>query len=223
MKTHCMCPESGAVLGFEPRSEAATDPGPGSWQERDATADHWLETGEEWTVESCLAAVRAGDEEAVRILVKYAHPLVLRVIRAYWLPPDAAESLAQAALEAILARLDQFAHGDSFADWAARLAVELGQEHLSGQTPAPLVGRAGLSAAAAEALQILAAPVPETELPSRPGAGELVGRLLEPFQPANRLVPAWCILKAAPWRRCAGSPVGMSWKSVAGRLTLGGN
>lgn len=198
MKTHCMCPEAGAVLGFEPRSEAATDPGPGSWQERDATADHWLETGEEWTVDSCLAAARAGDEEAVRILVKYANPLVLRVLRAYWLPADSAASLAQAVIEAIMARLDQFAPGDSFADWVARVAVELGQEHLNCQTPAPPAGRAGLSAAAGEALQVLAAPVPETELPGRPGAVELVGRLLEPFQPANRLVASLVHIEGCP-------------------------
>src|SRR6187431_2381629 len=74
---------------------------------------------------SCLARVRAGDDEAARELVEHLYPKVIRIVRSHLPRRMAEEDLAQEVFLKMFVRLDQYEarDGKPFDHWLARLAV----------------------------------------------------------------------------------------------------
>jgi RNA polymerase sigma-70 factor (ECF subfamily) len=86
-----------------------------------ATAAEWAPAGDPDL--GLIASLRAGDEDAFRVLVSRYTPLILRIARPYLPNAATAEDVAQDTWMAVLRHLDQFQGRSTFKTWLLRIAV----------------------------------------------------------------------------------------------------
>jgi RNA polymerase sigma-70 factor (ECF subfamily) len=70
-----------------------------------------------------LEQVRAGDEDAARVLVERLYPTVLRMVRSHLPRRTQEEDLAQAVFAKVFAKLGQFSGRVPLEHWVARNAI----------------------------------------------------------------------------------------------------
>lgn len=142
---------------------------------------------------ACLAAVRAGDEDAARVLVGQLRPLVARIVRAHLPRRVAEEDLQQEIFVKMFTRLDQYRGPQPFAHWVSRLAVTTCLDALRAQGRRPELRYADLSEEQAAVVDRLHADTPAESATGVAGtggeaAGELVRELLATLPAADRTV-----------------------------------
>ena len=141
----------------------------------------------------CLAAVRAGDEDAACALVTRLRPLVARIVRAHLPRRAAEEDLQQEVFVKMFTRLDQYRGPQPFAHWVSRLAVTTCLDALRAQARRPELRYADLSEEQAAVVDRLHADTPAESATGVAGTGgeaasELVQELLGTLSAADRTV-----------------------------------
>ena len=139
-------------------------------------------------VPACLDRVRARDEAAARDLVQHLHPLIVKIVRAHLPRQTAEEDLVQMVLTKIFTRLDQFRGAVPFEHWVSRVAVNTCLSELNRQRTRPEWRWSDLSEDEERVVQNLAAQEAELDESDAQGARELVQRVLNQLEPADRLV-----------------------------------
>ena len=139
-------------------------------------------------IDACLARVRQLDQAAARELVDELYPLVIRIVRAHLPRRVAEEDLAQEVFMKMFARLDQFQGTVPFPHWVSRIAVTTCIDQLRAQKRRPELRWADLSENEAEVLDNVLSDS-SAEAPSDAmAARELVHKLLDQLNPADRTV-----------------------------------
>lgn len=149
-----------------------------------------MQTPAPFDIDSCLAQVRAGDEEAARQLVAQLHPLVMTIVRANPSGRQAEEDLAQEVYGRVFERLDHYRPrpGIPFEHWVARLAVRVCLDIRRAERRRPEVRQTDLSEAEFAWLEFLVAAEPASAPGEAASARGLLDRLLAELAPADRLV-----------------------------------
>src|SRR5579863_9129738 len=127
---------------------------------------------------ACLERVRAGDEEAARLLFQHLFPLVIKVVRSHLPRRMSEEDLTQTVFMKIFANLDQYSGRAPFEHWVSRIAVNSCIKALRAEKIRPELRWADLGEDEAQALDWLASSDedlhPDRSLASR----DLVEKLL---------------------------------------------
>jgi RNA polymerase sigma-70 factor (ECF subfamily) len=139
-------------------------------------------------VAACLARVRRRDEDAARALVEHLYPLVIKVVRAHRPRRIVEEDLAQEIFLKVFAHLDQYRGVVPFEHWVARIAVRTCLDQLRAQKRRPELRRADLTETEAEVLDAVIAAEDAPDPVQALAAREIVHKLLDRLNPADRLV-----------------------------------
>jgi RNA polymerase sigma-70 factor (ECF subfamily) len=139
-------------------------------------------------VQACLHAVRQGDEEAARALLNHLYPLVIKVVRAHLPRRSSEEDLAQTIFMKVFTKLNQFSGRVPLEHWVSRIAVNTCFNQISSERVRPELRWADLSEEEEEVLQTLASTAADLEPSHNLATRELVDKLLERLNPADRLV-----------------------------------
>ncbi len=139
-------------------------------------------------VTSCLVRVRAGDDDAVRALMTYLHPLVAKIVRGHLPRRTDEEDLVQAVYVKVFTKLDQFRGEVPLEHWVSRVAVNTCLNEIAREKHRPEWRHADLSEEEVEVLQNLAADTKDLGAEQSVGARELVEKMLGDLSPADRLV-----------------------------------
>ena len=139
-------------------------------------------------VAGCLVRVRERDQAAARELVGHLYPLVIRIVRAHLPRRMSEEDLAQEVFLKMFSRLDQYRGAVPFPHWVSRIALTTCIDQLRAQKRRPELRWADLPQAEADILEAVTAddraPSPDQALAAR----ELVQRLMDRLNPADRMV-----------------------------------
>lgn len=136
----------------------------------------------------CLERVRQRDQTAARELVEHLHPLVIRIVRSHLPRRVAEEDLAQDVFLKMFTRLAQYQGNVPFSHWVSRIAVTTCIDQLRAQKRRPEFRWADLSENEAEVLDNVLSDS-NAEAPSDAmAARELVHKLLDQLNPADRTV-----------------------------------
>jgi RNA polymerase sigma-70 factor (ECF subfamily) len=135
-----------------------------------------------------LEGVRCGDQSAARELVEALQPLVRKIARAHLPRRVGEEDLAQEIFLKVFSRLDQYRGVVPFPHWVSRIAVTTCIDQLRFQQRRPELRWADLSENEADVLDAVLTTEDSGREPDVLAAKELVGRLLEQLNPADRLV-----------------------------------
>jgi len=138
--------------------------------------------------DALLEGVRRGDQAAARDLVTALHPLVRKIARAHLPRRVGEEDLAQEIYLKVFSRLDQYRGVVPFPHWVSRIAVTTCIDQLRFQQRRPELRWADLSEDEAEMLDAVLTTEDSGREPDILAAKELVGRLIEQLNPADRLV-----------------------------------
>lgn len=93
----------------------------------------------------CLGSVRAGDEDAARLLMQRLYPQVISIIRTHRPRRTAEEDLSQMVFIKIFTKLGQFSGNVPFEHWVSRIAVNTCLNQLKAEKIRPEVRWADLS------------------------------------------------------------------------------
>jgi len=138
--------------------------------------------------DALLEGVRRGDQSAARGLVTALHPLVRKIARAHLPRRVDEEDLAQEIYLKVFSRLDQYRGVVPFPHWVSRIAVTTCIDQLRFQQRRPELRWADLSETEAEVLDAVLTTENSGREPDVLAAKELVGRLIEQLNPADRMV-----------------------------------
>ena len=138
--------------------------------------------------DALLEGVRRGDQAAARDLVTALHPLVRKIARAHLPRRVDEEDLAQEIYLKVFSRLDQYRGVVPFPHWVSRIAVTTCIDQLRFQQRRPELRWADLSETEAEVLDAVLTTENSGREPDVLAAKELVGRLIEQLNPADRMV-----------------------------------
>lgn len=141
-------------------------------------------------LESDLARVLAGDEEAARALVARLNPLVMKIARAHLPRRMAVEDLAQEVFARIFDRLSRYEsrHGIPFEHWVSRLASRTCLDALRSERRRPEVRAADLGEGEEAWLNYLVTDAGTGPSGNARDAREIVERLLKALSPEDRFV-----------------------------------
>ena len=136
----------------------------------------------------CLARVRQRDQGAARELVEHLHPLVIRIVRAHLPRRVSEEDLAQDVFLKMFSRIDQYQGAVPFTHWVSRIAVTTCIDQLRAQKRRPELRWADLSENEATVLDATMSSDSDVRPDDAVAAKELVQKLLERLNPADRMV-----------------------------------
>lgn len=139
-------------------------------------------------VEGWLERVRAGDQQAARLLVEHLYPQVIRIVRARLPRRGGEEDLAQEIFLKMFSRLDQYQGQVPLAHWVSRIAVTTCIDALRAQRRRPELRWADLSEGEADVLDAVLTNENAADTADALAAHELVHKLLEQLSPPDRLV-----------------------------------
>jgi RNA polymerase sigma-70 factor (ECF subfamily) len=139
-------------------------------------------------VEGWLARIRAGDQQAARLLVEHLHPQVIRIVRARLPRRGGEEDLAQDIFLKMFTRLDQYQGQVPLAHWVSRIAVTTCIDALRAQQRRPELRWADLSESEADTLDAVLTREDSADTADALAAHELVHKLLDQLEPRDRLV-----------------------------------
>ncbi|MHB1307878.1 MAG: RNA polymerase sigma factor [Limisphaerales bacterium] len=143
---------------------------------------------EVWDAADCIARVRAGDEDAARTMLQRLYPLVLKLVRAHLPRRCSEEDLVQSVFLKVFSKLGTFSGTVPLEHWVSRIAVNTCFNELDRERVRPELRWADLSEEEEQVLGNLARA--EDELPGDQShaARELVKKLVEDLDPADRLL-----------------------------------
>mgnify|MGYP000259117568 CR=1 FL=1 len=81
-------------------------------------------------VTACVERVRAGDEDAARVLMQHLHGLIVKIVRSHLPRRTSEEDLIQAVYVKVFTRIDQYRGAVPFEHWVSRVAVNTCLNHL---------------------------------------------------------------------------------------------
>ena len=137
----------------------------------------------------CLRRVRQHDQDAARQLVEHLYPHVMRIVSTKVPRRDSEEDLAQEIFIKMFTKLEQYKGDVPFEHWVSRIAVNHCLNALRAQQSRPEWRWADLSLEQAQALEAVLTSPAEIPDPSQAiGARELVAKLLETLDPADRWI-----------------------------------
>lgn len=139
-------------------------------------------------VEGWLERIRAGDQQAARLLVDHLYPQVIRIVRARLPRRGGEEDLAQEIFLKMFTRLDQYQGQVPLAHWVSRIAVTTCIDALRAQQRRPELRWADLSEAEADTLDAVLTREDAADTADALAAHELVHKLLGQLEPRDRLV-----------------------------------
>lgn len=144
----------------------------------------------DYDIESDLARVLAGDEEAARALVARLNPLVMKIARAHLPRRMAVEDLAQEVFARVFDRLPRYEsrQGIPFEHWVSRLASRTCLDALRSERRRPEVRAADLGEGAEAWLDYLVTDAGTGPSRNARDAREIVERLLKALSPEDRFV-----------------------------------
>ena len=73
-------------------------------------------------VTACVERVRAGDEDAARVLMQHLHGLIVKIVRSHLPRRTSEEDLIQAVYVKVFTRIDQYRGAVPFEHWVSRVA-----------------------------------------------------------------------------------------------------
>lgn len=139
--------------------------------------------------QACLARVRLdGDEDAARELVSWLHPKIVRIVRSHLPRRTSEEDLTQTVLIKVFQHLDQYQAKVPLEHWVSRIAVNTCLKQIRSEKSRPELRWSDLGDSERLALDSAAEPEPGQDPAEKLGSRELVARLLEGLNPAERLV-----------------------------------
>ncbi len=140
-------------------------------------------------VESTLARVHGGDEDAASELLEYMHPLVMKIVWRRCPAMMAEEDMAQEIFIRVFKNLDQFRGKVPFKHWVSRIAVNTCITHLIKAKSRRLELRRSDLSEEQEVMLEMATADEHAEVPDQKTASlELLERLLERLDPKDRLI-----------------------------------
>lgn len=158
----------------------------------------------EFDVTACLARVRAGNDDAARVLVEHLFPLVMKIVRSHLPRRAAEEDLAQEVFVKMFGRLDQYAarDGTPFEHWVSRLAVTTCLDALRAEKRRPELRHADLTEGELTWLEFLTGSAPTDVAPDTDAeaARDAMQKLLAALPPDDRLVLQLLDLEGRPVR-----------------------
>src|SRR5882757_6522615 len=128
---------------------------------------------------ACLERVRAGDEEAARMLFQHLFPLVIKVVRSHLPRRMSEEDLVQTVFMKVFANLEQYSAKAPFEHWVSRIAVNTCIKALRAEKVRPELRWADLPEEAADVLDWLASTDDSLRPDRNVAARELTSKLLE--------------------------------------------
>lgn len=143
----------------------------------------------------CLASVRAGDEDAARLLMQRLYPQVISIIRTHRLRRTAEEDLSQMVFIKIFTKLGQFSGAVPFEHWVSRIAVNTCLNQLKAEKIRPEVRWADLSEEEEQVLHALHETSDELPVSESLASRELVDKLLATLKPSDRWLITWLHLE----------------------------
>lgn len=139
-------------------------------------------------VARALRQVRTGDEDAARQLMRHLYPMVLSVVRGHRSRRLGEEDLTQMVFTKMFTKLEQFSGAVPLEHWVSRIAVNTCLNVLQAEKVRPEFRWADLSEEEEHVVQSLAATTSELDPDRSCGARDLVGKLLDTLNPADRLL-----------------------------------
>lgn len=139
-------------------------------------------------VPAAVRKVRAGDEEAARLLLNHLYPLVLSVVRGHLPRRLSEDDLTQMVFTKIFTKIDQFSGTVPLEHWVSRIAVNTCLNALQAEKIRPEFRWADLSEEEEHVVQSLASTTEELEPDHSLGARDLVEKLLETLRPPERML-----------------------------------
>ena len=135
-----------------------------------------------------IARAREGDEDAASALVERLYPTVMKSVRCHFPARSSEEDLAQAVFAKIFKSLHQFSGLVPLEHWVSRIAVNTCLNQLRHEAGRPELRMSDLSEEQEAVVQHLACT--NAQLPGEQGcaARDLLGQLLAPLRPRERLV-----------------------------------
>jgi RNA polymerase sigma-70 factor (ECF subfamily) len=168
-----------------------------------------------------LEGVRAGDEEAARLVVERLYGLVRKIVLANLPRRDEPEDLTQDVFLKMFSRLDQFRGQVPFENWVSRIALTTCLDRLRRQKARPELRWSDLTEEEQQAVAQSADPAEPNDasamVSSNAGARSLVEKLLAALPPKD----AWLLRKVELEEQslaevCAAT----GWMSGAARVRL---
>ncbi|MDR2675295.1 MAG: sigma-70 family RNA polymerase sigma factor [Opitutaceae bacterium] len=135
-----------------------------------------------------LERVRAGDQQAARELVEQLYPVVIRIVRSHLPRRVQEEDLAQEVFMKMFSRIGQYKGTMPLPHWVSRIAVTTCIDHLRAQKRRPEFRWADLSEGEADMLDRVLVSDQAADAGDALAAGELVRKLLDQLNPADRMV-----------------------------------
>jgi len=146
-------------------------------------------------VEGWLARVRAGDQQAARLLVDHLYPQVIRIVRARLPRRGGEEDLAQDIFLKMFTRLEQYQGAVPLTHWVSRIAVTTCIDQLRAQKRRPEFRWADLSENQSDVLDAVMTSENDVAANDALAAHELVHKLLDQLKPDDRMVIQWLDLE----------------------------
>lgn len=137
---------------------------------------------------ACLGRVRAGDEEAARLLFQHLFPLVIKVVRSHLPRRMSEEDLTQTVFMKVFANLNQYSGLAPLEHWVSRIAVNTCIKALRAEKVRPELRWADLSEEETQMLDWLATSDDDMHPDRNFASRDLVEKLLAQLKPKDRLV-----------------------------------
>jgi RNA polymerase sigma-70 factor (ECF subfamily) len=138
------------------------------------------------SVDDCVRQVRDGDEDAARTLMERLYPLIAKLVRAHRPRRTSEQDLIQTVYMKVFSRLDQYSGLVPIEHWVSRITINTCLNQMDAERIRPEWRWSDFSEDEQRALEC-AATAEERDIDNSM-AGEVVERLLELLQPADRLV-----------------------------------
>ncbi|MFM8877921.1 MAG: RNA polymerase sigma factor [Verrucomicrobiota bacterium] len=159
-------------------------------------------------VTACVERVRAGDEDAARVLMQHLHGLIVKIVRSHLPRRTSEEDLIQAVYVKVFTRIDQYRGAVPFEHWVSRVAVNTCLNQIAHEKIRPEWRLSDLSEDEEQVVQNLASTdgelSPEDGLASR----ELVEKMLARLNPKTAWSSPCSTSSRSRSTKSAKSPVG---------------
>jgi RNA polymerase sigma-70 factor (ECF subfamily) len=137
---------------------------------------------------SCLAGVRAGNEDAAQALMACLYPLVLKVVRSHLPRRTSEEDLVQTIFMKVFANLGQYQGLVPVQHWVSRIAVNTCLNELKAEKVRPECRWSELTEEQQHVVEALAASDESLTPSAGLAARELLEKLMASLNPQDRLV-----------------------------------
>jgi RNA polymerase sigma-70 factor (ECF subfamily) len=137
---------------------------------------------------ACLDRVRAGDDEAARLLFQHLFPLVIKVVRSHLPRRMSEEDLTQTVFMKVFANLSQYSGKAPVEHWVSRIAVNTCIKALRAEKVRPELRHADLSEEEVQMLDWLTTSDEDLRPDRNMASRDLVEKLLAQLKPKDRLV-----------------------------------